>query len=88
MPEALEMADTYYIMYSPKNEKPEHKQQPEKIQRRRKRAALTADMTQRIQQYLNESKSIRQTAKLEGIDESSIRYAIRRGKIKNDKNQK
>lgn len=70
MQEAIEFA-CYHCMISPKQD---IEPQPIEASCKRSRVLLTEDMLQRIQQYLDDGKSVRQAAKLEGIAESAIRY--------------
>ena len=57
-------------------------QKPNKTSRKKIRILLTIDRLNRIQQNLDDGKSIRQAAKLEGVAESAIRYQIKQGKLK------
>jgi DNA-binding NarL/FixJ family response regulator len=77
MQEALEFAHHHIL-----NLKQKQQQQPVETLRKRARIPLTADKIQCIQQHLDDGKSIRQAAKLEGITEGTIRYLIKHGKLK------
>lgn len=67
---AIEVAD-HYSIYTQQGE--QNYLQSSYI---KKRHSLSKDNLQRIQQHLNQQKSIRQIARLEGISESTIRYWI------------
>lgn len=69
--------DSFHRMMSQKQEI-----HPAEIPHKRTRVLLADDIKQRIQDHLDNGKSIRQTAKLEGITESAIRYAIKQGKLR------
>jgi DNA-binding NarL/FixJ family response regulator len=71
MQEAIEFACYHRMMYPLQDRK---ESQPVEAPRKRTRILLTEDMLQRIQQSLDEGKSIRQAAKREGISEHAVRY--------------
>lgn len=77
MQEAIEYASNHCLIYP----KQHLKQQSIEEHRKRSRTLLTEDMLQRIQQYLDDGKSIRQAARLEGVTESAIRYWKEKGKL-------
>lgn len=76
MQEAIEVADHYSILYTRQNEQ-DHIQSSDI----KKRCSHLKDNLQRIQQHLNQQKSIRQIARLENTPESTIRYWINKGII-------
>lgn len=76
MQEAIEVADHYSISYTRQNEQ-DHIQSSDI----KKRCSHLKDNLQRIQQHLNQQKSIRQIARLENTPESTIRYWINKGII-------
>jgi DNA-binding CsgD family transcriptional regulator len=71
MQEAIEYACYHWLIY-PKQEDIEL--QLIKTYSPKKRILFTEDILQRIQQHLDDGKSIRQAARLEGVSESSVRY--------------
>jgi len=68
----------YHCMIFTKTDK---QSQSNEVPHKRLRAIIKTDMLPRIQKYLNDGKSIRQTARLVGIAESAIRYWINKGKL-------
>lgn len=74
MQDAIEIADYADIMYS-RSEKHGNNQSSDT----KKRCLLSKDRLQRIQQHLNQHKSIRKIARLEDTSESAIRYWINKG---------
>jgi DNA-binding CsgD family transcriptional regulator len=74
MPEAIEIAVFHRMIYTSEQAIPEFDQLLVETPYKRIRVLLTDGVKQRIQQHLNDGKSIRQTAKQEGVSEGSIRY--------------
>jgi DNA-binding NarL/FixJ family response regulator len=83
MREAIEYARCHRLMHS-KQEQQEIERQPTEAPHKRTRVLLTEEMFQRIQQHLDNGKSMREAAKQEGITERAIRYWIAKGRLKND----
>jgi DNA-binding NarL/FixJ family response regulator len=79
MQEAIEVACYHRMIYSRQYRE---ESQPVEAPCKRSRVLFTEDMLQRIQQYLDNGKSIRQAAKLAGIAESSVRYWINKRRLK------
>ncbi|MDR2970047.1 MAG: helix-turn-helix transcriptional regulator [Tannerellaceae bacterium] len=78
MQEAIELANHHHMIYAMiRDVKPRQVETSGK----KNRASLTDDDLQRIQQYLDDGKSIRKAARLEGATEGAIRYWIRQGKL-------
>jgi len=75
--EAVDFAFYHHIIYTRTDKQLQSREAPHK----RPRVILTADMMQHIQQYLDEGISIRQSARIEGIAESAIRYWINKRKL-------
>jgi DNA-binding NarL/FixJ family response regulator len=78
MQEAIEVACSHQLIYP----NPDIEQQPVEAPLKRTRVLLTEDQLQRIQQYLDDGKSIREAARLEGITERAIRYWIDKRRLK------
>lgn len=70
MQEAIELACYHRLLHLKQDIEP----LPIEVSLKRSRVLLTVDMLERIQQYLDDGKSIRQAARLEGVSESAIRY--------------
>jgi hypothetical protein len=84
MQEAIEFTQYHHMIYSMRDMKP---QEPQSIKEphKRKRVLLTEEMFQRIQQHLDDDKSIRQAARMESISECAIRILDKEGTVeKND----
>jgi DNA-binding CsgD family transcriptional regulator len=79
--EAIYIASCHRIIYTKTVIQPQSFEVPDK----RIRILLTDEIKQHIQQHLDDGKSIRKAAKLEGIAESAIRYSIKQGKINNNR---
>jgi DNA-binding CsgD family transcriptional regulator len=78
MQEAIEFAGHHRMIYSKQN----MELQPVEAPRKRKRVLITEDMLRRTQQHLDDGKSIRQAARLEGITEGAVRYEMKAGWLK------
>jgi transposase-like protein len=72
MQEAIEYAQYQDIIYLEQD----MESQPTEKTHKRTRILITEDMFQRIQQYLDDDKSIREIARLEGVTDSAVRYWI------------
>ena len=79
--EAIEFANNHDMIYQPKSNNSKLVQLPYKDSFKKTRNLITQEKQQRIQQNLDDGKSIRQTAKLEGVAESAIRYWIGKGRF-------
>lgn len=79
--EAVELAYHHGRIYTIEQERQE-RLQPAEMSAPPPQSSLTKDRIQRIQQYLYEGKSIRQAAKQEGLAEGTVRYWIKREKLK------
>jgi len=77
MQEAVDFACYHRMIYT----KTDKQIQSDESPYNRTRVIITADMLQHIQQHLDEGISIRQSAKIEGVAESAIRYWIDKGKL-------
>jgi DNA-binding CsgD family transcriptional regulator len=75
--EALEFVGHHRMLYPKRDVEP----QPIEAPYERSRVLLTEDMFQRIQQHLDDGKSIRQAARLEGLSESAVRYWMGKGRL-------
>jgi DNA-binding NarL/FixJ family response regulator len=79
MQEAIDLSNHYHMIYA---EVQDVKLQSAETADKKNRSSLADESFQRIQQYLDDGKSIRQTARQEGIAEGTVRYWIKQGKLK------
>jgi len=84
--ETIDFAVNYRMLCVPKEVMKKNETFLLETTRKKRRILLTDDMLQRIQEYLDDGKSIRQAAKLEGIAESAIRYWINKRRLRNCSN--
>lgn len=80
MQEAIEVAN-YYCITQPSPDVEGRTPSTDEKEKKGRRGTFTEDKLERIQEYLNIGKSIRQTAKLGKVSESAIRYWIGKGKL-------
>jgi DNA-binding CsgD family transcriptional regulator len=78
MQEAIEFAAHHSMIYSKQNME---ELQPVEAPCKRKRVLITEDILGRIQQHLDNGKSIRQAAEKAGVSYGSVRYWKNKGKI-------
>jgi DNA-binding CsgD family transcriptional regulator len=81
MLEAIDFASNYHMIYATKDIIPKPYQLSIEVSKKRNYVPLTTDVLQRVQQHLETGKNIRQTAELENVPESTIRYNIKQGKL-------
>lgn len=81
MQEVIDFAFNHRIIYASKEVMLKRENPPLETHRKRYRVLLTTDMLKRIQKHLDDGKSNRQAAKLEGIAESAVRYWIGKGAL-------